>query len=76
MNVKELIEQLKKLPQEAEVVMAKDAEGNSFSPYANHSDQYHYIPNSTWSGELWGGEDEEDEKPDNAVKCVVLWPVN
>ena len=30
MKVKELIEQLKTLPQEAELIMSKDAEGNNF----------------------------------------------
>ena len=76
MNVKELIEHLQKLPQEAEVIMSKDSEGNAFSPYVDFSDKYHYVPESTSCGYLWGYDDEEEEseKPDNAVPCVVLWP--
>lgn len=77
MKVKELAELLTGLDPEAEVVMSRDAEGNGHSPLADYSDQYHYVPESTWHGWLWGHEDEEgDEKPEGAIKCVVLWPTN
>jgi len=87
MNVKELKELLNTLPDDTEIVMSCDAEGNRFSPLADSSSQYHYLPDTTWSGDLWSEEDERDYDPDipedaevcppvDAVKALVLWPVN
>ncbi len=76
MKVSELIEILKDLPQEHEVVMSKDGEGNSFSPCANFGLQM-YIPDSTWSGEILSEEDiEEGETQEYIENAVVLWPTN
>jgi hypothetical protein len=83
-KVRELQELLATLPPEAEVILAKDGEGNGFSPCADHSPQYRYEADSTWSGELVSDpnaddadEDELDpERWSKAVPCVVLWPVN
>ncbi len=77
MKVGELIKILKGLPQDALVVQSKDAEGNSFSPVADHCES-HYVPDTTWAGELWDEDDDEDDEgpPDGAVPCVVLWPTN
>ncbi len=54
------------------LVLAKDAEGNGFSPlgYASFA-VYH--PESTHSGEIYEGQPVREE---NDVECVVLWPVN
>lgn len=68
MTVGQLIETLFKFPQDSIVIMAKDPEGNGFSPLAEVTTSK-YVAESTWSGEL----DEEDE---NAVDCVVLDPTN
>lgn len=51
------------------VVLAKDPEGNGFSPLASGSDA-HYQAESTWAGWLVDGELEGGEE------CVVLWPIN
>lgn len=48
------------------VVLAKDGEGNSFSPLAE-VDGSTYAADSTWSGWLTEGE---------GVPCAVLWPTN
>lgn len=50
MKVKELIELLSELNPKLEVIMAKDGEGNGYSPVDAH-DVGQYIPESTWSGE-------------------------
>lgn len=80
MKVKELLELLKDLDPETIVILAKDGEGNGFSPCADHSDQYRYEAESTWSGELVSDPEESDddgpERWDQAVPCIVLWPVN
>ena len=86
MNVGELETLLKTLPDDTEIVMSKDAEGNAYSPLSGHW-LGHYLPDTTWSGDLWSEEDERDFDPDipedaevcppvDAVKALVLWPTN
>lgn len=86
MNVGELREVLKDLPDDTLVVMSKDGEGNSYSPLSGHWNG-HYIPETTWWGELWSEEDERDFDPHlpedaevpvpaEAVPAIVLWPTN
>lgn len=65
MTVGELIEYLSRYPSDHLVVLAKDAEGNGFSPMYDSSEE-EYIPDSTYSGDL--GDDD--------FNAVVLWPVN
>jgi hypothetical protein len=59
------------------VVLAKDAEGNDFSPVPDDSGPGfhslgHYAPETTWYGDFCSGEDQGD-LPTNAL---VLWPTN
>ena len=91
MKVRDLIDLLSTLDQEAEVILSSDAEGNSYSPLASY-DTGVYAPNSTWSGDFYStndvvdededadDEDDEDDEdcgpPDNAIPAVVLWPTN
>ena len=63
MKVKELIELLQKLDQEALVIMSKDAEGNSFSPL-DEVETCLYQPDSTWSGDrdsIFDGDTSSDD---------------
>lgn len=55
------------LPDDMLVVLAKDSEGNRYSPLADAELGRSYQPDTTWSGELVteGGE-----------VCVLLWPTN
>jgi hypothetical protein len=85
MTVAELVAELAKLPQEALVVMAKDAEGNDYSPYSDNNLGW-YAAETTYSGEFHTEPDPEDleegEEPwDYAsdrdfVRAVCLWPTN
>lgn len=78
MKVRELIEQLKSYDPENEVVMSRDAEGNGYSPLYQ-LDSCTYVPDTTYSGELWYAEVHEDdppEQPDGAISAVALWPTN
>ena len=83
MTVFELMAALSELNPDALVVLSSDRDGNGHSPL-DVVDQSTYVPENTWSGELWDPEyDEADEKdeeawerPEGAVPCVVLWPVN
>lgn len=74
MTVTELIEALKTLPPNHKVILAKDGEGNSYSPLAGHWEGQ-YIPTSTWAGEAVNAEDgaEFGYEADNAV---ILTPIN
>ena len=87
MKVHRLIKMLEFLDKEAEVIMSSDGEGNSYSPVADVSTDYIYVPDSTWSGEihikcltgetLGHGYSEEDlYVGDDATPCVVLYPTN
>jgi len=86
MNVGELKKILANLPDDKVVVLAKDAEGNGYSPLSNYWNG-HYVPETTWYGEVWSEADErewdgdipEDAEvapPVEAVEALVLWPVN
>lgn len=85
MLVKDLIEALNKLPQEALVIMQKDGEGNGYSPLAGVDGDAVYVPDSTWSGEVystgWSASDadmDDDEWAEmlKRPRCVVLAPTN
>jgi hypothetical protein len=85
MKVKELIEELSKLDPESQVILQKDAEGNGYSPlYAVDGDAV-YLPDSTWSGDVystnWTADDADMDAEEWAEtlkkpRCVVLAPVN
>lgn len=76
------------VPGDTVVVLAKDAEGNDFSPLTNDGggvDHAMYLPNSTWSGYHYMSEadrlslddaHEYEPAPDDAFPAVFLWPVN
>lgn len=71
LRVRELIEQLVLHDPERLVILAKDAEGNSFSPLVESHTAY-YLEMTTWSGDI----QDEDEHNASSVPCVVLWPTN
>ncbi len=78
MIVSELITLLQECPQDAQVILQKDAEGNGYSPLEGADDECMYVPESTWSGDVHSLENYEFEGYDEpkAVRCVVLFPVN
>jgi hypothetical protein len=66
------------------VILAKDAEGNDFSP-ACEAEVSMYAADTTWSGDRYmteedrqatGEPDEYAAAPDEAVRAVFLWPTN
>jgi hypothetical protein len=72
------------LPDETLVVLAKDAEGNHFSPFYE-VDRGMYLAETTWSGERYMTEEQRQAQqrpddwypaPEGAVSAVFLWPVN
>ena len=86
----ELADYLASQPRGRKIVMAKDAEGNGYSPLADASEAM-YAADSTWSGETYltpedlaeqlarpdnPGWTEDDAAPDDAERVIVLGPVN
>lgn len=72
------------LPDDTLVILAKDGEGNGFSP-AVEAIPAMYLAETTWSGEHYPTEeqrlaqddpDEYSAAPDDAVPAVFLWPTN
>lgn len=87
MTVGELKKELEGVPEDTIVVMSRDGEGNSYSPLYDVNDNYNYLPDSTYSGEIGlrelteddisMGYDEEDLMDDeDAIPALVLWPTN
>lgn len=84
MTVADLIKALASEDPARLVVMAKDGEGNDYSPLSGTS-RKSYRADTTWSGEtgleelttedIRQGYDEEDVISDG-VPALVLWPVN
>lgn len=86
MNVKELREALANLPDDMEVILQKDAEGNGYSPLEGADAEAIYLAETTWSGECYADswtageagfdEDEWDDIKQDNPRCLVLFPVN
>lgn len=80
------------VPDDVIIVLAKDGEGNAFSPLRDWTDDAVYVPESNCAGSLeyWDEDDVEDLRPDRETysewcaraqaeggfRCVVLWPTN
>ncbi len=87
MTVAELIEQLKELPLDSEVIMQRDAEGNGYSPLHAVDGDAIYQKQTEWSGEVistdWSWQDACFESADDwqifkdtNPRCCVLAPTN
>lgn len=71
---------------DVELIMQKDSEGNGFSPLSGIDFDVIYIPDSTWSGEVysldWSAYDscmnkkEWEEAKKKHVGYAVLFPIN
>lgn len=85
MTVKDLKEAIIDLPDDMEVILQKDAEGNGYSPLYGVSSNAVYIPETTWHGEFWWANwsaddacmsDEEWKEVKLKSRALVLRPVN
>ena len=85
MTVKELKEAIANLPNEMEVVLQKDSEGNGYSPLSVVDPNAVYIPETPWYGDVYSMEwtaddacmsDEEWEEIKSKPRTLILAPVN
>jgi hypothetical protein len=85
MTVKELKEAIANLPDEMEVVLQKDSEGNGYSPLAGTNPEAVYIAETTWYGDVYSMDwtsddacmsDEEWEDIKSKPRTLILYPVN
>ncbi len=85
MNIKELKEIIANLPDEMEVILQKDAEGNGYSPLEEADPDAVYIADSTWSGDVysmeWSADDacmteKEWKEIKSMPRALILAPVN
>jgi len=85
MKVSELKQAIADLPDDMEVILQKDAEGNGYSPLSGADADAVYRPDSTWSGEVydtnWSAgdaamDDDVWESLKKQPRCLVLHPVN
>jgi len=74
------------------VILAKDSEGNGYSPLADRDEEGVYFPESSYAGEVrtWDEDDVDDfgsgrythaywrecALADGGMPCLVLWPTN
>jgi hypothetical protein len=86
MTVQELMNRLTKCDPNDLVVMARDSEGNGYSPLGGIDTSSAYESETTWCGYIRlrelthelidAGYSEEDVASSDAQPCVVLYPVN
>ena len=85
MTIKELKEAIAELPDDMEVIVQKDSEGNGWSPLWDVGSNSVYIAQTTWYGEVysmdWTAEDacvsdEEWEAIKSKPRSLILHPVN
>lgn len=85
MTVEELREKIKDLPATMEVIIQKDSEGNNYSPLAGTDSNAIYLPDSTYSGEVYNLNytasdncmtEEEWEEHKKKPRALILYPVN
>lgn len=85
MTVKRLKELIANLPDEMEVILQKDSEGNGYSPMAGADPNAVYIPKTTWCGDVysmdWSADDAGMTDEELAIiraipRALILYPVN
>ena len=85
MTIKDLKEAIANLPNEMEVILQKDSEGNGYSPLSGADADAVYIPETTWYGDVyfmdWTADDacmtdEEWEGIKSNPRALILVPVN
>jgi len=76
MKVKHLVKILSKLNPDDEVIMSKDAWGSSFYPLAGMETDCTYVPETSYSGDIYTTIDTVEDNGKNVnSSAVVLYPI-
>lgn len=86
MNVKRLKELINDLPDDMEVIVQKDVEGNEYSPLSDVDSNAIYLVHTSWYGDAYStnwsaddacmSEDEWEAFKEKHPKVLILSPVN
>lgn len=85
MTIKNLKELIKVLPDDMEVILQKDSEGNGYSPLAGGDTDGVYVPDTPYSGDVYDTkwtaydacmEDEEWNEIKAKPRVLILYPIN
>lgn len=87
MTVKDLKAEIENLPDDMEVIIQKDGEGNNYSPLCGvNGEDFVYVPETAWYGEVydttWSSDDAGMDDYDwecicnDNHKCLILRPVH
>lgn len=85
MTVKDLKEQIADLPDDMEVILQKDSEGNGYSPLAGVDPDGIYVADTSWSGQVFDGnwtsdeagyEEKDWKKLLKKPRSLILFPTN
>ena len=85
MNVKQLKEAIKDLPDDMEVLLQKDSEGNGYSPLRGAAPDCIYVADNRWEGQVYNTDDsaadncmEENEWEElkTGPRSLILHPIN
>jgi len=80
MNVKELKEVIKDLPDDMEVILQRDSEGNGYEtahgadPFCVYDPEEEIIFDLSWDADEACKEDEEWEEIKKKPRCLVVYP--
>ncbi len=74
MKIKDVIARLNKFDPELTLIMASDAEGNSFAPLGG-IDEALYIAEADHFGTIWAPEDEDELPPAHGAPALILYPI-
>lgn len=84
-TIKDLKEAVKDLPDDMQVILQGDSEGNSYRVCAGVDPNAIYVPDSSWDGDVYDTEwtadeccleEDEWEEMKAGPKCLVIFPVN
>ena len=76
MKVKELRGWLANIPDDYDVILSSDAEGNKYSPLSSY-EFGKCFDISSWEKEVWFKENWEEEYDDEfKSNCICLFPIN
>jgi len=88
MKIAELRKELEQFPDDMEIIISKDGEGNQYSPLSDFCERM-YVPTTTWFGDAYMTDEDidhyiakgynycdDDRAPEDAKRVLCLWPVN